>query len=947
MQLAVAHHRIKVAQAENYFTMSELLFQEYKSNGFSQTVSENDTTDLDSTTSGDFKQMNFDDLEPNSENLDHACAYCHIDHVECVVKCNTCNKWFCNSKPPGSSTSHIVTHLTLSRHNSVSLHEDSDLGDTTLECYNCGKVNVFSLGYVSANLDQVVVILCRLPCSQIKDSNWDSTNWKPLIEERQFVSWIASEPTEDQFINTVQVTPQQIRKLEKQWRLNGSLTLDMAAEVEEEKDEVLPILMRYTDAYQYQTAFAPLVELEAEFDKSTKEAQASEPITVKWGLGLNNKHLVSFLLPNFESSNMKITAGDEIILRFQGLSYVGWECKGIIVKVPSAHQEEFTAELSPGKPEYPVNMAVGFTVEFVWKGTAYERMQSALRTFAVNEKSVSSYIYHKILGHDVKPIEFDIAIPEKLSVPGLGELNQSQLNAVESVLKRPLSLIQGPPGTGKTVTSATIIKHLHTLNKGLKILVCAPSNVAVDHLTLKLMQIGLNVVRLAAKSKEDIESSVEKVCLHNKVAKRAKGPLGKLMRLKDEVGELNASDSKQYFKLLRKSEEEILGKADIICCTCSAAGDGRLSRFKFRSVLIDESTQATEPEMLIPIVKGSRQVILVGDHQQLGPVISEKRAEEAGLGQSLFERLIYLGHVPIRLEVQYRMNPNLSEFSSNMFYEGSLQDGVTVEDRILPNSTFPWPIKNVPMMFWANYGKEEISTSGTSYLNRVEAMSVEKIITRLFKDGVRPEQIGVVTPYEGQRAFILQCLSLNGTTMDKKEDYISVEVESVDAFQGREKDFIILSCVRANDPQNIGFLRDPRRMNVALTRAKYGLIILGDPRTLSRNVLWNHLLIHYREKSALVEGPLENLQLCMVQLESQNQTQTSYKGRGDPGVSKTNTINSVNDNTYSGNTSVNSNFFSRLNELNEDFERQKPKQQTYDEDDIKSITSSFAAGFNL
>lgn len=116
-------------------------------------------------------------------------------------------------------------------------------------------------------------------------------------------------------------------------------------------------------------------------------------------------------------------------------------------------------------------------------------------------------------------------------------------------------------------------------------------------------------------------------------------------------------------------------------------------------MLIDESTQASEPECLIPIVKGAKQVILVGDHQQLGPVILERKAADAGLKQSLFERLISLGHVPIRLEVQYRMNPYLSEFPSNMFYEGSLQNGVTIEQRTVPNSKFPWPIRGIPMMF--------------------------------------------------------------------------------------------------------------------------------------------------------------------------------------------------------------------------------------------------------
>jgi len=417
---------------------------------------------------------------------------------------------------------------------------------------------------------------------------------------------------------------------------------------------------------------------------------------------------------------------------------------------------------------------------------------------------------------------------------------------------------------------------------------------------------------------------------------------------------------------------KILNKCDVVCCTCVGAGDKRLSNLKFRTVLIDESTQASEPEVLIPIVKGAKQVILVGDHQQLGPVILDKKAGDAGLKQSLFERLVVLGHVPIRLEVQYRMNPCLSEFPSNMFYEGSLQNGVTAKQRLIENSIFPWPVLDNPMMFWANYGREEISGSGNSFLNRVEAMNVEKIITKLFKDGIEPSQIGVITPYEGQRAYIVQYMSMNSTLTELKDKYLEVEITSVDAFQGREKDFIILSCVRANDLQVIGFLSDPRRLNVALTRAKYGLVILGNPRALCRNTLWNHLLIHFREKGCLADGSLDNLQLSMVQLNNLKTNNTPHSKKFVSHQQFNNefdtasimsyapdhnnsmlarqqwpSLGKVNDesNTFmEGSNPINANFVSKLNNLGN-------IGSSYNlgnlNDEIKNTTSSFAAGFNL
>ena len=276
---------------------------------------------------------------------------------------------------------------------------------------------------------------------------------------------------------------------------------------------------------------------------------------------------------------------------------------------------------------------------------------------------------------------------------------------------------------------------------------------------------------------------------------------------------------------------------------------------------------------MIPLVLGCKQVVLVGDHQQLGPVIMNKKAAKAGLNQSLFERLVQLGCAPIRLNVQYRMHPCLSEFPSNMFYEGSLQNGVTMQLHTRREVDFPWPVQDAPMMFWSNLGNEEISASGTSYLNRTEATNVEKIVSRFFKAGVQPSAIGVITPYEGQRSYIVSSMQSSGTF--KKEMYKEVEVASVDAFQGREKDFIILSCVRSNDHQGIGFLSDPRRLNVAMTRAKYGFVVLGNPKVLSKHPLWHYLLLHFKERNCLVEGPLNNLQVSLHQFSRPKQT---YRG---------------------------------------------------------------------
>ena len=612
------------------------------------------------------------------------------------------------------------------------------------------------------------------------------------------------------------------------------------------------------------------------------------------------------------------------------------------------------------KPGVKVNTSItsNYTVQFVWKSTSFDRMTAALRTFSDQPLCMSAYLRGLFLGDSLlaitsaqifsppvstpqtittapslgsgmasssssanqsnesaspfsSPEEHQKAmkqayeqatgfsyptLPARFSAPNLPDLNHSQVSAVKNVLCRPLSIIQGPPGTGKTVTSATIVYNMVKMRKG-QVLVCAPSNVAVDQLTEKIARTKVKVVRMVAKSRESIVSPIEKYTLHWQVEK-LKTPdaveLHKLQVLRNEIGELSPEDSQRFHQLRRKVEKEILTNADVICCTTAGAGDPRLLPHVFQLVLIDESTQATEPETLIPLVKGAKQVVFIGDHCQLGPVIMCKRAMRNGLSQSMFERLVLLGIRPMRLQVQYRMHPCLSEFPSAMFYEGSLQNGVTASDRSMKRvmnpqgakkgtfssssanqsessepasnsssssssasaESFPWPMADHPMMFLASSALEEISSSGTSYLNRTEADNAAAVVGRLLQCGVSAASIGIITPYEGQCAYIPSVLQRTPNTSGIWEQ---IEVASVDAFQGREKDFIILSCVRSNQKQGIGFLSDPRRMNVSLTRARFGLVVLGNPRVLAKEALWNNLLVHFQEHRSLVEGPLTKL----------------------------------------------------------------------------------------
>ncbi|KAK5612973.1 Regulator of nonsense transcripts 1 [Crenichthys baileyi] len=211
----------------------------------------------------------------------HACCYCGIHDPACVVHCNTSKKWFCNGRG-NTSGSHIVNHLVRAKSKEVTLHKNGPLGETVLECYNCGCRNVFLLGFIPAKADSVVVLLCRQPCasqSGLKDINWDSSQWQPLIQDRCFLSWLVKIPSEQEQLRARQITAQQINKLEELWKENPTAALEDLEKpgVDEEPQHVL---LRYEDAYQYQNIFGPLVKLEADYDKKLKESQAAGPEAV-------------------------------------------------------------------------------------------------------------------------------------------------------------------------------------------------------------------------------------------------------------------------------------------------------------------------------------------------------------------------------------------------------------------------------------------------------------------------------------------------------------------------------------------------------------------------------------------------------------------------------------------------------------------------------------------
>jgi len=483
---------------------------------------------------------------------------------------------------------------------------------------------------------------------------------------------------------------------------------------------------------------------------------------------------------------------------------------------------------------------------------AHDRMHEALISFHSTEGEGGTSLRDLLLcqPHDLEAsasMRPDIhgQKPRPINLDDM-ELDDSQKEAIEKSVLQRLTLIQGPPGTGKTHTAVHLLKALTEMGRG-PILACAESNVAVDNLLEGLLNIGVRAVRFGRPVK--VRENLREATLDALSAKHPKqdeiafiqeemdGIRAKLNDLKGKERGLAHRDINKNYREIRDLEsriiDDVLSGAEVLCTTNIGAGHFTLESRKFPIVLIDEATQASEPSSLVPIVKGARQLILVGDHRQLPPTVISRTAEDGGLNIPLFERLIENGIPSHMLTTQYRMHSTIREFPSARFYENRLEDGCSDSDRP-PATGFLWPDWSKPVAFIPIHGSEISDNTSSSKSNMDEAGMVVKVVNDLLAAmDLNPEDIGVISPYSGQVRLIRQLFdgSIEG-----------LEIKSVDGYQGREKEIIVLSTVRSNEDGVVGFLSDYRRLNVALTRAKRGLIVIGDDRTLRNNPTWSSWL---------------------------------------------------------------------------------------------------------
>eukprot|EP00371_Babesia_bovis_P002669 XP_001611316.1 regulator of nonsense transcripts [Babesia bovis T2Bo] len=398
-------------------------------------------------------------------------------------------------------------------------------------------------------------------------------------------------------------------------------------------------------------------------------------------------------------------------------------------------------------------------------------------------------------------------------------LTDTQAAACRYALSHPLTLIQGPPGTGKTQVACAIIDCLIRKTSE-KILAVADSNVAADNLIEGLDRRGIQALRVGFGSESLLQEESLKRCTR----------YGRYRYLR-ESGMHKEANSMRVLMIL-----DAIKTHQVIIATCVGSGNDVLAGYSFPYVIIDECAQSIEPSNLIPIGKGCRQLVLIGDHMQLRPTIISTEAASEGLSSSLLENLVNanVGKVHL-LDVQRRMHPSISEFPNNQFYKGLITDAIEENSRN-PIKGFEWPSPayNIAFIDASSGGPngQFESVVGTSRSNALEVEIILMLLKSFLDAGdVRESDIGILTAYDAQkwqlRRKVNQMFGINAQ---------AIEIDSVDGFQGKEKELILFSGVRSNNHKDIGFLKDPRRMNVMLTRARRGLIVVADKFTIMNDI---------------------------------------------------------------------------------------------------------------
>ncbi|WP_421872272.1 AAA domain-containing protein [Marinoscillum sp.] len=489
-------------------------------------------------------------------------------------------------------------------------------------------------------------------------------------------------------------------------------------------------------------------------------------------------------------------------------------------------------------------------VNLLFDESTYDEMERTMHFMASVREGRLKELIKVMLGEEA-PVFHSLV---DLRHPGLNDSQNKALSHIRSA--KDLALVHGPPGTGKTTTLVEAIKD--TVTDERQVLVAAASNAAVDLLAEKLTQQGIRVLRIGHPAR--VTDEVVACTLDARISEHDDAKMLKDLRKKAEefrnlgrkykrnFGKAEREQRKLLLNEARNLKEEAhlleehmiydeLNKAQVIACTLIGANSSYLKNRTFKTLFIDEASQALEPASWVPIIKSNR-VIMAGDHWQLPPTVKSLDAAKNGLSETIFERTIEQWNADVMLEVQYRMHNDIMQFSNEKFYGGKLRSGEIILQRKTLFSQAVRFIDTAGCGFDEKLNQETLST-----YNEEEARFVlkrlEETLDELSTRDERIPSVGIIAPYKAQSELLKRYIQ---ETAISEEALKRITINSVDAFQGQERDIMFISLVRSNPNGEIGFLANERRMNVAMTRARHLLVMVGDSATLSSNAFFNELI---------------------------------------------------------------------------------------------------------
>lgn len=502
-------------------------------------------------------------------------------------------------------------------------------------------------------------------------------------------------------------------------------------------------------------------------------------------------------------------------------------------------------------------------IELLFDNNSYEEMKMALKTAAAaDEKSRIWPMIQVLTGQRKATFHNDI---KPFAGRGLNDFQQKAVNQI--LMANELAVVHGPPGTGKTTTLVQAICGLFAQDRK-QILVVAPSNTAVDLLSEKLAAEGLNVLRVgnpARVSEQLLSLTLDQKMLAHKSMKEVralKKQAGEFKNMahkyKRNFGRAEKEQRKALFdeahKIMKEVDrteqyiiDQLLSEAQVVTATLVGANHYTVRSRQYHTVVIDEAGQALEPACWVPLLKAEK-VIFAGDHCQLPPTIKSNAAAKDGLNTTLLEKSVKLHpEAVVLLEEQYRMNEMIMSYSSSVFYGGRLKANSGVVDRVLFKG-------DTPLVFIDTAGCSfEEKAEGTSTVNPDEAAflirHLEQLLAALpwIENSTEFPSIAIISPYK-QQVSVLKELLFHAPELLKYS--ANIAVNTIDSFQGQEKDVVYISLTRSNMEGTIGFLSDIRRMNVAMTRARKKLIVVGDSATLSRHSFYSGFIAYAEQQNA-------------------------------------------------------------------------------------------------